>query len=62
MSELHEAVKKSYMDFCCDEYSAGWNAHQSGRNVPSKSTQMFCDGWDDAQKAQKIISMRESDD
>ena len=60
MGELKEAVKESYLEYCCSQYFAGWDAQVRGEEIPNKATEMFRDGYADSYKADQIINARVS--
>jgi len=58
MDKLKEAAAQSYMDYCTQQYFAGWDAQSEGIEIPHNATEMYRDGWADSYAADQIINER----
>ena len=58
MSEIVEAVAKSYLEYCEREYRRGWAAQVTTGYSEEEATQMYLDGWQDAYAYSEMMSGR----
>jgi hypothetical protein len=58
MTEMVDAVAKSYLEYCEREYRRGWAAQSTAGYAEEEATQMYFDGWQDAYAYGEMMSNR----